>query len=302
MFCYGKRGTSGGREASSQNDNNIIKGSAYEGKTFFRGACAAMAAGLVAAAVLAAAPPKRPDAVSFSLENVKSASYMEEVTEAYGFRSEESTVAPIRVKEADEVDKAVKKLLALDESSRVGVRGVKKDLLSSVSVFAEGELDGIFEARRIEEEKKAAEEAEAARRAAQRVYSTNYNVVGMNTSGIPMSQKVPSVPIELDENGVPVHYAYCIQGHATAYYGDTITATGTVPVQGTVAVDPRVIPYGTRLYITSADGRYVYGYAVAEDTGGFIYFRNGATVDLFMHSYDDCCEWGWRMANIYVLN
>ena len=292
---------SGGTNASSVSDNNMIKGSAYEGKTAFKVVSAVMAAGLALSAIIVSAPPKAPEAETFSLEYVKSASYMEEVTEIYGFRAEDA-VAPIRVKEVDEIDKAVRQLVRLDAAAERRPGSIKKELLSSVSVFGEGELDEIFDARRIEEERKAAEEAEAARRAAQRVYSTSYNYVGMNTSGIPMSQKIPSVPIELDENGAPVHYAYCIQGHATAYYGDTITSTGTVPVQGTVAVDPRIIPYGTRLYITSADGRYVYGYAVAEDTGGFIYFRNGATVDLFMHSYYDCCEWGWRMANIYVLN
>ena len=56
------------------------------------------------------------------------------------------------------------------------------------------------------------------------------------------------------------------------------------------------------MYITSSDGSIVYGYAVAEDTGGFIYWENGATVDLYMHSYDDCCSWGWRSANIYILD
>ena len=34
-----------------------------------------------------------------------------------------------------------------------------------------------------------------------------------------------------------------------------------------MAVDPDVIPYGTKLYITSTDGKFVYGYAVATDTG-----------------------------------
>ena len=125
--------------------------------------------------------------------------------------------------------------------------------------------------------------------------------MGLNANGVPMSQKVPDAPIELDENGVPLHYSYCITDIATAYCNDPITSTGTVPVQGTVAVDPRIIPYGTRMYITSADGRYVYGYCVAEDTGGFIYLANGPSADLFMYSESDCDEWGWRMAKIYIL-
>ena len=39
---------------------------------------------------------------------------------------------------------------------------------------------------------------------------------------------------------------------------------------GTIAVDPNEYPYGTKLYIRSSDGSFVYGYALASDTGGFI--------------------------------
>ena len=39
---------------------------------------------------------------------------------------------------------------------------------------------------------------------------------------------------------------------------------------GNVAVDPRIIPYGSKLFIMSADGKYVYGYGIACDTGGSV--------------------------------
>ena len=52
---------------------------------------------------------------------------------------------------------------------------------------------------------------------------------------------------------------------ATAYAGDTITATGTKPKWGTIAVDPRVIPYGTKVYIPQFNMTFV-----AEDCGGAI--------------------------------
>ena len=80
-----------------------------------------------------------------------------------------------------------------------------------------------------------------------------------------------------------------------------MTATGSSVRPGVVAVDPREIPYGTEMWIVSSDGKYVYGFARAEDTGGFVHFRNGATVDLYMNSYEECCNWGWRGVKIYIL-
>lgn len=127
------------------------------------------------------------------------------------------------------------------------------------------------------------------------------NYIRFNGNAIPMSEMVIPDYITFDENGLPTNYEYCIEGKSTAYYGGTRTATGTTPRQGSVAVDPRLIPYGTEMWIVSLDGSHVYGYCRAEDTGGFIYFRNGALVDLYMHSYDDCCNWGWRGVRVYIL-
>jgi len=81
--------------------------------------------------------------------------------------------------------------------------------------------------------------------------------------------------------------------------GYGITASGTRAKYGTVAVDPRVIPLGTRMYIESADGSFVYGYCVAEDTGGAI---KGNKVDLFFNSYNECMQFGRRSVNVYILD
>lgn len=121
------------------------------------------------------------------------------------------------------------------------------------------------------------------------------------TPGKVISQMKPPSTLTFDENGVPENYLYCIEGKSTAYYGGHMTATGSAVRPGVVAVDPREIPYGTEMWIVSADGRYVYGFARAEDTGGFIYWPKGATVDLYMNTYADCCVWGWRGVKIYVL-
>lgn len=88
---------------------------------------------------------------------------------------------------------------------------------------------------------------------------------------------------------------------ATAYTAgtggaDTCTATGTTVRIGTVAVDPKVIPLGTRMYIITNDGKVVYGMAVAEDTGVF-----GSKVDLYYNSYRTCINFGRRTATVYLL-
>ena len=65
-------------------------------------------------------------------------------------------------------------------------------------------------------------------------------------------------------------------------------------------MDPELIPYGTELYIVSPDGSYVYGYAIAGDTGGGV--RSGALIaDLFMETYEECVQYGKRTMNVYVL-
>jgi len=69
--------------------------------------------------------------------------------------------------------------------------------------------------------------------------------------------------------------------------------------RGVVAVDPKVIPLGTKLYIESPDGSYVYGCAVAGDTGGAI---KGNRIDLFMDTYSECMQFGRRTMNVYILN
>ena len=77
-----------------------------------------------------------------------------------------------------------------------------------------------------------------------------------------------------------------------------MTATGTVVHWGTVAVDPRYIPYGTRMFIMASDGSYVYGIATAEDCGGDI---KGDRMDLYMPTYEQCMEFGRRRCTLYFL-
>jgi peptidoglycan hydrolase CwlO-like protein len=93
-------------------------------------------------------------------------------------------------------------------------------------------------------------------------------------------------------------YSQVLDICATAYSGDGITASGTATKRNsggysTIAVDPRVIPIGSRVYV---DG---YGYAVAEDTGGDI---KGNRIDVFFNSEAEAQNWGVRPVKVYILN
>ncbi|MBR5562138.1 MAG: G5 domain-containing protein [Clostridia bacterium] len=117
----------------------------------------------------------------------------------------------------------------------------------------------------------------------------------------PISDLAVPADLKLDKNGIPVDYAYCVEGKATAYTGDPETASGRKPMPGHIAVDPKEYPYGTELYVVSADGSYVYGYCIAADTGGFVKMGN-TDIDLYMDNEDMCDDWGNRGVKIYVLN
>ena len=103
-------------------------------------------------------------------------------------------------------------------------------------------------------------------------------------------------------DGEVVTYSKVITCVATAYSCNGqigYTYTGTIARVGEIAVDPSVIPLGTRMYIYTNDGEYVYGYAVAEDTGGAI---KGNIVDLYFNSDAECYAFGRRTCTIYILD
>lgn len=86
--------------------------------------------------------------------------------------------------------------------------------------------------------------------------------------------------------------------HATGYSAydpgnGQYTATGSFLRKGLVAVDPGVIPLGTRLYIPG------YGYAVAADTGGAI---QGHRIDLAFDSHGEAIQFGRRDITVYIVD
>lgn len=103
--------------------------------------------------------------------------------------------------------------------------------------------------------------------------------------------------IVLEATAYDLSYASTGKRPGDRYYG--ITASGTRARPGTVAVDPRVIPLGTKLYVESLDGTMDYGFAIAEDVGGAI---KGERIDLFFSSALDCKNFGRRDVKVYILD
>lgn len=76
------------------------------------------------------------------------------------------------------------------------------------------------------------------------------------------------------------------------------TATMTPVKWGVVAVDPRVIPYGTRMFIVNKNGDFVYGIGTAEDCGGAI---KGKRLDLYMPTLTQAFNYGRKDVTVYFL-
>jgi len=117
----------------------------------------------------------------------------------------------------------------------------------------------------------------------------------------PISTLTPPAGLVIVD-GKPTRYKSTATGVAKAYHGGAGVASGLgAPRPGYVAVNPKQFPYGTQLWIVSNDGKYVYGYAIAADTGGFV-ATNGCMIDLYMPNLDMCYSWGARGVTVYVLD
>lgn len=78
-------------------------------------------------------------------------------------------------------------------------------------------------------------------------------------------------------------------------------ASGRRLTYGTVAINPNIIPYGSLMYITSADGKFVYGYAYAADTGTAL-MQGSAFIDLYYETYDESVDSAVIPVTVYVLD
>lgn len=94
-----------------------------------------------------------------------------------------------------------------------------------------------------------------------------------------------------DLNKFNISQALRVEATAYTYTGNK-TATGVAAREGLIAVDPKVIAMGSKVYVEG------YGYALAADTGGDI---RGNRIDVFFSTFRQCVDWGRRKVHIYVL-
>ena len=87
--------------------------------------------------------------------------------------------------------------------------------------------------------------------------------------------------------------AYCPCYDCSGKWGNS-TSTGVVATQGrTIAVDPTIIPYGTKVEIDGV------GVRIAEDCGGAI---KGNKIDLYFDNHQDAINWGRQTREVAILN
>lgn len=136
------------------------------------------------------------------------------------------------------------------------------------------------------------------------IYDESYVVVEGRVTKSECSEKIISVRSDLIENQKrrnhsTFHNAPPATGKVTkmnvevrSYCLRSLTSRGTPTRMGVIAVDPRVIPFGSKIYVPG------YGWGTALDTGSAI---KGHTIDIWMPTYNQCMQWGVRCVSISVI-
>ena len=129
---------------------------------------------------------------------------------------------------------------------------------------------------------------------------------GTAVTSVDADDKVVNVTTNADGSGYltfasggTMKFSKAVQVTATAYTAgydgvDHTTATGTFVHKGVAAVDKRVFPLGSDLYVMAKGIEY--GLTKAEDTG-----MKGQKIDLYLESYQQCIQFGRRSATVYLL-
>lgn len=121
--------------------------------------------------------------------------------------------------------------------------------------------------------------------------------------GSPISELDYSAQYPLGPDGVPLNYSEVLTNQSATGYSARAGARGASGRRchpGTVAINYEEIPYGTKMYIASADGSFVYGYAIANDTGTGL-MADIVDVDLFYDTYAESVLNSLRTVDIYIL-
>ena len=109
-------------------------------------------------------------------------------------------------------------------------------------------------------------------------------LVGESSAVSPLDFGIPT-----DDQGRPLHYQYKLSNQVATGYNagrGAWGASGKRLAAGYVAVNPNQIPYGTKMYIASPDGSFIYGYAIAADTGTGL-MNDIIDVDLYYDTYTE---------------
>ncbi len=123
--------------------------------------------------------------------------------------------------------------------------------------------------------------AERLPKAIETLIETKQAIIDLGTAPITGGVPKPEEP--------PVGKGQTVEFESTCYCLSGTTASGLPVGPGIIAVDPDVIPLGTRVYVSG------YGYATAADTGGAI---KGRIIDVWLPTYQECIDWGRRMVTV----
>ena len=171
-------------------------------------------------------------------------------------------------------------ILRLKEEARKIAEQKEKEKEKDEKEKAEAKAKAEEQARIEQEERAAAEAAQAEEEGqaeANQVSSNNSSMDGTPTGTVLTMESTAYSSDPADSLG-----------------GGTITATGQNLLENpiAVAVDPNVIPLGTKLYVEG------YGTAYAVDTGGAI---KGNIIDVHFPTYEQCIQWGRRTVQVTIL-
>ncbi len=120
-------------------------------------------------------------------------------------------------------------------------------------------------------------------------------------AGVPVSTIATPEGYTVTDN-VPSSYKYVMENAiCTAYSSSGGRGASRLGLYaGTVAVNPNEIPYGTLMYIASADGSFVYGWAIATDTGTAL-MEGIIDIDLYYETRLESILNEKKLLNVYIV-